>query len=172
MIEEHFENLDDPHTGHLKAHHFEVFKDIIKITKAKTILELGFCVGHSSIMWLETDPEVSVVSTDIEVRQGSIDYINQHWGSRFKFLNLNHSLINRQFDVGQFDLIFIDGNHERGPASSDMEASMKLKPTYIVLDDTSHSAHLYLREFARNYGWREVKHYENHWGQTLYEVGK
>jgi len=53
-----------------------------------------------------------------------------------------------------------------------MEASMKLKPTYIVLDDTSHSAHLYLREFARNYGWREVKHYENHWGQTLYEVGK
>jgi len=120
-------------------------KDLTKDPSIKTILEIGFNAGHSSELFLENNPNVSVTSFDI----GEHKYISNSKYYLDKMYPGRHTLIlgdsrvsipkySKENPGKTFDIIFIDGGHEYEVARADLENCAKLadKNSLVLLDDT------------------------------------
>ena len=98
-------------------------------TNARIIVECGFNLGHSALLWLFANPEASVISFDLG-EHGYVfpaaEYLRSHFPGRFQLI-VGNSLETlplyadkRPNVFGNVDLFFVDGGHEQTVAQSDL----------------------------------------------------
>lgn len=115
----------------------ECAKEIQGIVQPKNFLEIGFNAGHSAFMWLSLFPELKFHSVDICEHSYTLDHmkkLKEVFGDRFTYGKGDSKKLNRDF-VGQFDLVFIDGDHTREGVTSDYELCRSAKTPWVLIDD-------------------------------------
>lgn len=123
------------------------FKDILEITKANTVLEIGFNKGGSALMFLSINPTLGYDSVDIQENEKSEDYLSKRFIG-FNFINIDSKKISPKipFFLSKYDLVLVDGDHSREGVISDIETALKFDPEYILFDDVLHPSHLYIHD--------------------------
>lgn len=143
-------NLDVPTMGGTDWRFAEriapAFYDILEITKVDVILEIGFNVGGSALMFLSINPELNYCSIDINRSEKSIDFLEKKFEGFNFFQSDSQDLAIRNWHEGIADLIFIDGDHTPEGVTSDIEISLAFKPKYILFDDVRHPSHSYIEK--------------------------
>lgn len=121
------------------------FKEILEIANPESILEIGFNAGGSALMFLSINPELNYHSVDIEENIQSIEYLSERFKD-FIFTKINSKFIDQKMFCffSEYDLVFIDGNHEYDAVVSDIEVALKFNPEYILFDDVLHPSHSYI----------------------------
>ena len=117
-------------------------RNLARLTGARTIAEIGFNVGFSSIAFLESDPEVTVVSFELDRRHAvemAKSFVDDRYPGRHELV-IGNSLQTvpayAEGKSGAFDLIFVDGGHEYEVAAADIRNARKLaRPGGILVVD-------------------------------------
>ncbi len=113
----------------------------------KQIAEIGFCLGHSSDVYLNTRPDISLVSFDMMYHwynEAGYYYITSKYPGRcalFKGDSLQTvPRFIRTHKNTSFDLIIVDGGHEYRVALQDLINMQHLaRPdTILIMDDTEY----------------------------------
>jgi hypothetical protein len=168
------------HVGETGISSIPYFIDVIHTAKPKKILEIGFNRGSSAIKWL-MNSDSSLLSIDIQKKDGCIDVVRQNFGGRFGFIQMDSKdLGGIPHWVHFFDLIFIDGDHSEGGVYHDIKNSLKLRPKFLFFDDyfhTNHGEHIrrtILRfpqlKFVKNYPIKNYGPSDDNCGQALYKA--
>ena len=115
--------------------------EILDITKAKTVLEIGFNRGASALSWLLNDIDF-LYSIDIEGSMDVVNFIKENFEkNRFNFKRIDSKLLTYQDLNMNFDMVFIDGDHSFLGAQNDIQKAMLFSPKYILFDDYCHPYH-------------------------------
>ena len=110
----------------------------------KNILEIGFNAGHSSEVFLSTDPKSQIVSIDIGYWyycKFGVEFLNSKYPNRLSVIFKDSVLALNNFETVSedtiFDFIYIDGNHTYEYAYNDMKNCSKFanRNTIVALDD-------------------------------------
>ena len=161
----------------------DFLKNIVQDDNVKNVMEIGFNAGHSSELFLQTNPNIHVTSFDI----GQYNCVNV--GKRFideKFRG-RHTLIKgdslktvpefaSKNDI-KFDVIFIDGGHTYEVSKGDIINCKPLahKDTMVILDDTIKNTSL-IRHWNNgpNQAWLEAKTWNivKELGTSDFELGR
>ncbi|MFF1823381.1 O-methyltransferase [Kribbella sp. NPDC058245] len=108
-------------------------------TGALRIAEVGFNVGFSSIAFLESSPDVTVVSFELDQRHAVVlakEYVDQNYPGRHELIIGNSLTTLPAYEAGKFDLVFVDGGHEYEVATADIRNAARLaKPDGLVVVD-------------------------------------
>ena len=111
-------------------------------------MEIGFNAGHSSELFLKTNPRVEVTSFDImehDYASTGKKYIDQHYPGRHTLIKGDSTKTIKNFakrpNHQKFDFIFIDGCHEYKVAFEDILNMRKLthKDTLVIVDDLQYA---------------------------------
>jgi predicted O-methyltransferase YrrM len=108
-----------------------------------TIAEIGFNIGFSSIAFLESTPEATVVSFELDRRAAvefAKDFVDERYPGRHELVIGDSRKTVAEYaddEGGRFDLVFVDGGHEYEIAVADIGNARRLaKPNgLIVVDD-------------------------------------
>ena len=117
-------------------------RSVTRLTEAKTVAEIGFNVGFSSIAFLESGPDVTVVSFELDRRHAvelAKDFVDERYPGRHELV-IGNSLQTvpayAETKAGTFDLVFVDGGHEYEIATADILNSCRLaRPGGIIVVD-------------------------------------
>jgi predicted O-methyltransferase YrrM len=117
-------------------------RNIARVTEAKAIVEIGFNVGFSSIAFLESGPDVTVVSFELDRRHGvelAKQFVDERYPGRHELI-IGNSVATvpayAESNAGTFDLAFVDGGHEYEIATADIRNTCRLvRPGGIVVVD-------------------------------------
>lgn len=117
----------------------DVAKDIISITKSKTMLEIGFNIGYSASTWLECGVEKLIV-LDIGHHKDTLPAIRataRHYSDKKIqwWIGDSKSDDAKDLDLPKIDLSFIDGEHSYAAAMSDSLLSINYGADWLVYDD-------------------------------------
>ena len=117
-------------------------RNIARITEAGAIAEIGFNVGFSSIAFLESGPDVTVVSFELDRRHGvelAKQFVDERYPDRHELVIGNSVQTVPAYAedrAGTFDLAFVDGGHEYDVATADIRNICRLvRPGGIVVVD-------------------------------------
>lgn len=119
---------------HSGAHNLQRFRMAYELLRPRSILEIGFNLGHSSVMWLELGVK-KVHSMDIaktEKAMASAAAIDMRYPNRFSISWENTRLAELK---GEFDLGFIDGSHEREWVCTDIGFCLRHGIRQFFMDD-------------------------------------
>lgn len=121
------------------------FLNILVITKPSSVLEIGFNVGASALMFLSIDTSLAYHSVDI-VRSLQSELFLSNKFNGFKFVQADSKEIKPEQNglLKRYDLCFIDGNHSREGVTADIESVLRFRPKYILFDDVRHPSHSYI----------------------------
>jgi predicted O-methyltransferase YrrM len=125
---------------------YDQVNDLIDLTKGSAhIMEIGFNAGHSSEIFLRSNPQATVTSFDLGTHPYTAfakQYIDKKYPCRHTLI-LGDSTVTvptyyQEHPDNVFDVIFIDGGHEYSIAKADLENGRKLanKDTIVMMDDT------------------------------------
>lgn len=109
---------------------------MLAITQAKSVLEIGFNLGHTAMVWLNLGVE-RLVSVDIsehpKVAQGAAE-VATTFPDRFTFIRADSKKLT--FPTGvQFDCLFVDGAHDLASVSNDIGIGKRLGVRWFFADD-------------------------------------
>lgn len=116
-----------------------IAKDILNVTKGKNLLEIGFNIGYSSAVWLESGIETLYIidnnrhSDTVKAIQSTID--------TFKAKNIKSWLLDsasqeaHQLIFENLDIIFIDGDHSESGIKNDLKLAFNTGAKWVVIDD-------------------------------------
>jgi len=100
---------------------------VTKYQETTTVCETGFNLGHSSLLWLQANPRVKVISFDLGIHpyvKPSAEYINQYFPGRLTLIIGDSRETLPRFSKAnpniKCDLFFVDGGHENDIPQSDM----------------------------------------------------
>lgn len=118
-------------------------RNITRVTRATAIVEIGFNVGFSSIAFLESGPDVTVVSFELDRRHGvelAKQFVDERYPGRHELVignSVQTAPAYAESRAGTFDLAFVDGGHEYEVATADIHNACRLvRPGgVIVVDD-------------------------------------
>jgi predicted O-methyltransferase YrrM len=162
----------------------KILSNLSSKTNIKNILEIGFNGGHSSEIFLSSNPLVNIVSFDI----GEHDYVQL--GKKFldeKYPNRHKLIIGdstktipeyiKNNSSYKFDLIFIDGGHTYDVAWSDLINCHKLahNDTIVIMDDTVMNLNLLKNwNIGPKRAWKEGinKNIINHINSVDFAIGR
>lgn len=125
------------------------FKEILGIAKPKSILEIGFNVGGSALMFLKINEAIIYDSIDIIENKKSVEYLE----SRFMFFEF-YNYDSKDIAPGKnklmlyYDMVFIDGDHTKEGAANDIDKALLFSPEYLLLDDYRHPSHSYIEKIV------------------------
>lgn len=121
-----------------------VAEDILKKTKAKSLLEIGFNIGYSSSVWLESGIE-HLVAIDINEHRDMLKAfyaVNNYYKDKQIDLIVEDSKALETVDIEKIlsykfvpDMSFIDGEHSYEACLSDSYLSLDLGANWLVFDD-------------------------------------
>ncbi|MGL5509683.1 MAG: glycosyltransferase, partial [Microcoleaceae cyanobacterium] len=115
---------------------------------SQQILEIGFNAGHSSLIMLLANPRAEITAFDIcwhEYTQLCFDYLVSVFPGRLKLIPGSSTetipLYYQEHPQQKFDLLHIDGSHEKEIANSDFHNCMQLArhESYVIWDDVQSS---------------------------------
>lgn len=115
----------------------DVIKEILDITKAKKVFEIGFNAGHSSFGFMSLDEELHYHSIDIGKHGYTRDCakkIESIFGDRFKF-GVKDSNDVRPDSLVDYDMVYIDGDHKFSSFRKDFQNCVDADIEYILIDD-------------------------------------
>jgi predicted O-methyltransferase YrrM len=117
-------------------------RNIARVTEARAIVEIGFNVGFSSIAFLESGPDVTVVSFELDRRHGvelAKQFVDERYPGRHELVIGNSVQAVPAYAEGRagtFDLAFVDGGHEYEVATADIRNTCRLvRPGGIIVVD-------------------------------------
>lgn len=128
------DKFGEPIPYHSGPHILKHFRETIEIVKPKKILEIGFNMGHSSMMWLKLS-SASVVSFDVSEKQETFEgatAVYDKYALRFDYLDRKYP---HTHPLEGFDLCFIDGAHDEENIIKDIEWTKQLRIPYVLFDD-------------------------------------
>lgn len=111
----------------------------IEKTQPKRILEIGFNIGHSAVMWLHSSNAI-LDSVDIckwPNTKHAAELIKDYYGERFNFFNGSSESVYNDILDNKYDLMFIDGEHSYAAVRTDIKFGLKLSIPYFLFDDFS-----------------------------------
>jgi hypothetical protein len=126
---------------HISDKTISSWKDVYEITKFKRVMEIGFNVGHSSYLILDSFEDVYVHSFDICKfdRQLTIETSNKfknYFKERFDFTECDSKKLSiDDLKKYEFDFVFIDGDHSYDGVKNDYEIAKSLGVEYCLIDD-------------------------------------
>lgn len=147
-----------PLNGSLGPHSVRAVREISRIAKPKSILEIGFHMGYSASLWLHFNPKASVLSVDISgrdvTRYGAAALKVRHAG-RFDFIQADSGdpvfggILSgavaadladergalRRLAPRKFDFAFIDGDHFEPGVVKDIRLALSLGVKHLAFDD-------------------------------------
>jgi predicted O-methyltransferase YrrM len=96
---------------------------LIKSQKLKKVVEIGVDRGYSTRFLCHAAKEIGgeVISVDKEVNEGlksELGGLADYW----RFVNKDSSTAGNEWDEGEIDLIFVDGDHSFQGCNKDIEA--------------------------------------------------
>jgi len=153
-IDKHYQILDKiiHQSGDFEGHigcsrdKIEFLSQIIHQYQPNRIAEIGFNAGHSSCLFLYSDPNCNVTSFDLCEHKYSIktqDYVKQQFPNRLKIIcGDSTQTVPKYKDSNRFDLIFVDGGHENNLPYLDLKNSLQFlakEGSLIIMDDTYYS---------------------------------
>lgn len=123
------------------------FKEILELSSPSRVLEIGFNIGGSALMFLSINPKLHYHSIDIEENNKSVEYLHSRF-EYFQFTRISSRLIDPElyFMFSEYDLVFVDGDHSREGVIADVETALQFNPKYILFDDVLHPSHSYIYE--------------------------
>jgi|TARA_R110002153_G_scaffold77490_1_gene198977 predicted O-methyltransferase YrrM len=129
---------------------FAAFKFAQETYNPKSVLEIGFHIGHSTTYQLEIYPDAKIVgvspdnevigkpgdSIDPQVRRDMVNTLNEKYINRFTWVpgrtkDVKHRLV----DEYVFDFALVDGNHAEAAALYDMEVIYELAIPNLLIDN-------------------------------------
>jgi predicted O-methyltransferase YrrM len=130
--------------GHCSPGQLEFLVEFLKAhPEVKTVFEIGFNAGHSSLAFLMSRPDIQVVSLDL----GAHDYVikAKTWldtefpGRHLLLIGDSVKTMPRivKDKLVSPDLIFLDGGHDAPIPEADLKTCLELaRPdTWIIVDD-------------------------------------
>lgn len=121
-------------------------RNLVKISKkVQSIMEIGFNGGHSALLFLLSNPYSKLVCFDIGSHSYSrlcLDYLQSVFPNRLTMIwgdssdTIPKYVLDHIGDI-TFDLIHIDGGHQKDVIVSDVQYSRFLshQDTYVIYDD-------------------------------------
>ena len=115
-----------------------------KETSIKTVLEIGFNSGISTMSFLSARPDITVISVDIGYHEYVLqakEWIDKEFPNRHMLIIGDSTTvlpqILTQFPMYKPDMIFVDGNHDGDYPKKDIYNSIALShpDTFIIIDD-------------------------------------
>ena len=125
-------------------HDADMFKktieQVLDLTNAKNMLEIGFNIGYSASMWLNTNNNQldKLISVDIGMHKDTLaasEAVKDKYGDRFTFVLSDSTKAEHLLSGHNFDIAFIDGAHEYNGVVADIEMCVSLKIPYLIFDD-------------------------------------
>jgi len=111
-----------------------------------SIMEIGFNAGHSTLLYLLSNPSCHVTIFDIcshAYTMPCFNYLSTLFPGRLDIHPGDSTVTIPKYikdnPGAHFHLIHIDGSHEESIARQDLENSMRLAQRYIIWDDTQMS---------------------------------
>jgi predicted O-methyltransferase YrrM len=139
--------LPKPIEGHMQIQPsvIDMWKSVKNLTDFRTMMEIGFNVGHSSVIVLSMFPDVTITSFDIGRNERTLqgaDLVSNKFPHRHSFRQIDSVTLREEFKeglsaIGQQDLIFIDGGHTYDVALSDIMMAKELGIKNILVDDSN-----------------------------------
>lgn len=128
------------YAGSITYEQVSVLEDILELTQTKSMLEIGFNCGFSSLGWLLSGVEY-IQSVDVAGSMNGANFLKDKFKDRFNFFRKDSTLLNYQDFNRDFDMIFIDGNHSQDGVANDINKGLLYNPKYILFDDYFHVGH-------------------------------
>jgi hypothetical protein len=128
---------------HSGPHSLQRFRMVWELVRPKSVLEIGFNLGHSAVMWLELGVQ-KVISIQPTPDEGTIHAQTAMEG---RYTHRRHRLLQgdsraevadrmlSDFIGTGYDLISVDGSHERSWVESDIALGKRLACPYFLMDD-------------------------------------
>jgi len=145
FIEDFRKNPINANEGGCCAEQIEYFWNLLRTnTSIKTVFEIGFNTGLSSAAFLESRPDIHVLSVDIGEHEYVLKgkkWIDSKYPGRHTLIIGDSTCalpeIMKQFPSYTPDMIYIDGGHDDPVPRKDLENCLQLcKPsTWFIIDD-------------------------------------
>jgi predicted O-methyltransferase YrrM len=107
--------------------------------QALRIAEVGFNAGFSSIAFLESSPDVTVVSFELDRRYAvelAKQFVDDRYPGRHELVIGTSLKTLPAYEPDVFDLVFVDGGHEYEVAAADIRNAARIaKPNGLVIVD-------------------------------------
>lgn len=110
--------------------------DINKIINPKKVIEIGMFAGHASLIMMTVFKNLEyLVSYDPDpISRINAKQIKKYWPMHYHEPKPIWDDW-KKFEDDEIDFIFVDGNHNKISVTRDLEACMKIRPNYLVLDN-------------------------------------
>jgi O-methyltransferase len=115
-------------------------QELFNVGKTSTrVLEVGVYLGHSLLILLLSNPtlRITCIDNDPAFSPGAVEYLNKHFGDRITFyLGTAEEVLARE-DIGTFDCIHIDADHNEAAVERQFRLTQKFaRPNaFYVFDD-------------------------------------
>ncbi|WP_054053352.1 O-methyltransferase [Alloactinosynnema sp. L-07] len=117
-------------------------RELARRTGAPRVAEIGFNVGFSALAFLDSAPEATVVSFELD-RRWSVElakeYVDNHYPGRHELVIGDSTVTVPDFAAtrdDRFDLVFVDGGHTYEVAAADIANARAIaKPGAVVVVD-------------------------------------
>lgn len=125
---------------HSGPHILQQIRMAVQIVQPRSVLEIGFNMGHSAMLFLEMGVH-RVRSIDISLRpetEAAENIMLLRWGCDRFFLwteDSKNMLLPIKTIGAKFDMIFIDGAHDIESVDQDVQLGKALKIPHFLFDD-------------------------------------